>query len=133
MSSEIQENGELNEILPHIILTNKAAEVFKEACSQEDLRLEDSYMRIGAHSGGCSGYKYDLDWNSAEEVKPTDVQFVSQGVQIVVDKTCLVEILGSLEVDYTNKNLIEQGFVFKQLLQGHQCGCGESFVAVKDL
>ena len=29
--------------------------------------------------------------------------------------------------DFSDKNLVEQGFVFEQLINGHQCGCGESF------
>ena len=119
--------------LPQVRLTERAAEVFKESCLAESHSLQESYLRIGAHPGGCSGYKYDLEWNSPQDVKPTDVRLSSQGIQIVVDKTCLTEVLGPVEIDYTNKTLVEQGFVFTQLIQGHQCGCGESFVPVKDL
>ena len=35
--------------------------------------------------------------------------------------------------DFSEKNMVEQGFVFEQLFTGHQCGCGESFTPVKDL
>lgn len=128
MSEETLESS-----LPQILLTEKAATVFKEACFSEKHSLEESYMRIGAHPGGCSGYKYDIEWNASTDIGPQDTQLKSQGVQIVVDKNCLVDILGSLEIDYTTKNMVEQGFVFKQLVHGHQCGCGESFMAVKDL
>jgi len=38
-----------------------------------------------------------------------------------------------VRIDYTSKNLVEQGFVFEQLTSGHQCGCGESFTPVRDL
>ncbi len=114
-------------------LTEKAAQIFKEACTSEGNSLEESYLRVGANAGGCSGYKYELDWNSPNDLKPNDTQFVSHGVKIVVDKTCLNDILGTVEIDYTDKNMVEQGFVFKQLRQGVQCGCGESFTAVKDL
>ena len=116
-----------------LILTEKAAQVFKEACLQEGNPIEDSYLRIDANPGGCSGYRYQLDWNSSEDVKATDLKFISNGVNLVVDKTCLTEILGAVEIDYTDANMVEQGFVFKQLMNGHQCGCGESFTTVKDL
>ena len=54
-------------------------------------------------------------------------------VSVVVDMECLKEILGPVRIDYTDKNLVEQGFVFEQLVNGHQCGCGESFTPIRDL
>ena len=67
-------------------------------------------MRIGARPGGCSGWKYELEWNGSPDVKDTDVVVSSEG-----------------------GNLVEQGFIFQQLVNGHQCGCGESFTPVRDL
>ena len=116
-----------------VVLTEKAAEIFKQSCLEEGKGLEDSFLRIDANPGGCSGYRYELDFNTLDEIKAEDERFVSHGVNIVVDKTCLTEILGSVEIDYADANMVEQGFVFKQLINGHQCGCGESFTAVKDL
>jgi iron-sulfur cluster assembly accessory protein len=116
-----------------VVLTEKAAEIFKQSCREEGKELEDSFLRIDANPGGCSGYRYELDFNTAGDIKAEDEKFVSHGVNIVVDKTCLTEILGSVEIDYTDANMVEQGFVFQQLINGHQCGCGESFTAVKDL
>ena len=116
-----------------VVLTEKAAEIFKQSCLEEGNGLEDSFLRIDANPGGCSGYRYELDFNTREDIKAEDERFVSHSVNIVVDKTCLIEILGSVEIDYTDANMVEQGFVFKQLINGHQCGCGESFTAVKDL
>ena len=116
-----------------VVLTEKAAEIFKQSCLEEGKGLEDSFLRIDANPGGCSGYRYELDFNTLDEIKAEDERFLSHGVNIVVDKTCLTEILGSVEIDYADANMVEQGFVFKQLINGHQCGCGESFTAVKDL
>lgn len=124
---------ETNSSQPVVILTDKAAKIFREACQEEGKPLKDSFLRIGANPGGCSGYRYELDWNEPDDVKATDVQLYSKGVNIVVDAQCLQDILGSVEIDYTDANMVEQGFVFKQLRNGHQCGCGESFTAVKDL
>lgn len=118
---------------PVVMLTEKAARIFKEACQEEGKHIKDSFLRIGANRGGCSGYRYELDWNEPQDIKETDVQLCSNGVQIVVDAQCLHDILGSVEIDYTDTNMVEQGFIFKQLRNGHQCGCGESFTAVKDL
>ena len=119
--------------LPSVVLTERAAQVFKESCEAEGLTLQDTFLRIGARPGGCSGWKYELESNSPEDVGPTDIQILSQDVSVIVDREALTDILGPIRIDYSDKNLVEQGFVFEQLTTGHQCGCGESFTPVRDL
>ena len=119
--------------LPSVILTERAAQVFKDSCEAEGLTLQDTFLRIGARPGGCSGWKYELESNSPEDVEPNDVQILSQEVSVIVDREALTDILGPIRIDYSDKNLVEQGFVFEQLITGHQCGCGESFTPVRDL
>ena len=91
------------------------------------------FLRIGARPGGCSGWKYELESNSSEDVGPNDIKILSQDVSVIVDREALTDILGAIRIDYSDKNLVEQGFVFEQLINGHQCGCGESFTPVRDL
>ena len=119
--------------LPSVVLTERAAQVFKESCQAEGLTLQDTFLRIGARPGGCSGWKYELESNSPEDVGPNDIQVLSQDVSVIVDRETLTDVLGPIRVDYSDKNLVEQGFVFEQLITGHQCGCGESFTPVRDL
>ena len=119
--------------LPSVVLTERAAQVFKESCEAEGLTLQDTFLRIGARPGGCSGWKYELESNSPEDIGPNDIQILSQDVSVIVDREALTDILGPIRIDYSDKNLVEQGFVFEQLITGHQCGCGESFTPVRDL
>ena len=119
--------------LPSVVLTESAAQVFKDSCEAEGLTLQDTFLRIGARPGGCSGWKYELESNSPEDVGPNDIQILSQDVSVIVDREALTDILGPIRIDYSDKNLVEQGFVFEQLITGHQCGCGESFTPVRDL
>ena len=119
--------------LPSVVLTKRAAQVFKESCQSEGLTLQDTFLRIGARPGGCSGWKYELESNSPEDVGPNDIKILSQEVSVIVDREALTDILGAIRIDYSDKNLVEQGFVFEQLINGHQCGCGESFTPVRDL
>ena len=119
--------------LPSVVLTERAAQVFKDSCEAEGLTLQDTFLRIGARPGGCSGWKYELESNSPEDVGPNDIQILSQDVSVIVDREALIDILGPIRIDYLDKNLVEQGFVFEQLITGHQCGCGESFTPVRDL
>ena len=119
--------------LPSVVLTERAAQVFKDSCEAEGLTLQDTFLRIGAKPGGCSGWKYELESNSPKDVGPNDIKILSQEVSVIVDREALTDILGAIRIDYSDKNLVEQGFVFEQLINGHQCGCGESFTPVRDL
>ena len=119
--------------LPSVVLTERAAQVFKDSCEAEGLTLQNTFLRIGARPGGCSGWKYELESNSPEDVGPNDIKILSQEVSVIVDREALIDILGPIRIDYSDKNLVEQGFVFEQLINGHQCGCGESFTPVRDL
>ena len=124
---------EKEKALPSVVLTERAAQVFKDSCEAEGLTLQDTFLRIGARPGGCSGWKYELESNSPEDVGPNDIKILSKDVSVIVDREALTEILGAVRIDYSDKNLVEQGFVFEQLITGHQCGCGESFTPVRDL
>ena len=112
-------------------ITEKAATVFKNMIADQNKRLEKSYLRVGANSGGCSGWKYSLDFE--DNVKSEDLVFTENGVNLVVDEYILNDIIGDVEVDYKIGNLVEQGFIFKRLKYEHVCGCGESFTPIKDI
>ena len=112
-------------------ITELAAKEFTSMCEDENKLLENSYLRVGANSGGCSGWKYSLDFE--DNVDSEDLTFEQYGVTLVVDKTILNDVIGDVEVDYKKGNLIEQGFIFKRLKYDHVCGCGESFTPIKDI
>jgi len=114
-----------------VTITEQAAKEFTSMCEDENKLLESSYLRVGANSGGCSGWKYSLDFE--DSIDSEDLTFEQYGVTLVVDEKILNEIIGDVEVDYKKGNLIEQGFIFKRLKYGHVCGCGESFTPIKDI
>ena len=115
-----------------IVLTDKAAKVIHEAFDAEKVDKADSYVRVGARPGGCSGYKFDMDFADGGQVLENDRVFESHGIRLVVDRTCLNDILGSLEIDYKGDSMVEQGFAFRRLSSGALCGCGESFTPLKE-
>jgi iron-sulfur cluster assembly protein len=125
----------MSEMIPlpsySVQLTEKAARVVREAFAAEKVDPATAYVRVGAKPGGCSGYKYTLDFAEGSAVSPNDQVFESQGVKLVVEKACLSEVLGSVEIDYQDKNIVEQGFKFRPLTDSATCGCGESFQPVK--
>ena len=109
--------------IPQIEITEKAAEVFLRSFRGENLDPESTYIRVGANSGGCSGYRWELSTDENKEAD--DLKFSSNKVHIIVNQKLFEEIIGPVLIDYQSVNLVERGFIF--IRQGQQCGCGESF------
>jgi len=121
----------LNQAGCEVKITEQAAKEFRSMCRDANKIFETSYLRVGANSGGCSGWKYSLDFD--DNIESTDLTFEQYDVIIVVDNEILNDVIGDVEVDYKRGNLIEQGFIFKRLKYDHVCGCGESFTPIKDI
>lgn len=91
---------------------------------QEDgTNLEESFVRVGVESGGCSGlsYKLSFDKNQKEE----DRVFEDNGMKILVDKKSFLYLVGTTLEYYGGLN--GKGFVFNNPNAQRTCGCGESF------
>lgn len=80
-------------------------------------------LRIGVRTTGCSGMAYKLEF--ADAFAEDDLQFVSQGVTLIVDPKSLPYIDG-MELDFQREGLNE-GFKFNNPNVKNECGCGESF------
>ena len=118
--------------MTHVIrLTEKAAQVVREAFESEQVDAAQAYLRVGAHPGGCSGYKFDMDYADAAQLTAQDEVFETNGVKVVVERTLLNDVLGSLEIDYHTGSMVQRGFKFHQVVEGAVCGCGESFTPIK--
>ena len=109
----------------HIQVTAKAISVFKDSFTAENIDPSETYVRVGAKPGGCSGWTFLIETTDKKESK--DAIYSYDGIDFIIDNVQLHTIIGSLEVDYKDDNLVEQGFVFKRLGSGQMCGCGESF------
>lgn len=118
--------GKLNAILAEkidvttITLTPKAAEKFTEIL--EDEGKTGWGLRFGDRAGGCSGFEYVLDFS--EKASPDDVTFVSEGVEIHIEKQAAERLKGSV-IDFVD-GLQGSGFkVMNPNVKG-SCGCGKS-------
>ena len=109
----------------HIQVTDKAISVFKDSFTAENIDPTNTFVRVGAKPGGCSGWTFLIETTDKKESK--DAIYSYGGIDFIIDNVQLHTIIGSLEVDYKDDNLVEQGFVFKRLGSGQMCGCGESF------
>jgi iron-sulfur cluster assembly protein len=103
-----------------ITLTEKAADHVQSFLAK---RGKGVGLRVGVRTSGCSGMAYKLEY--ADAVEPSDLQFESHGVRVVVDPKSLPYVDGT-ELDYTREGLNE-GFRFRNPNVKDECGCGESF------
>jgi iron-sulfur cluster assembly protein len=80
-------------------------------------------LRLGVRTSGCSGMAYKLEY--ADEERPEDHRFESQGVTVFVDPKSLPYVDGT-QLDFAREGLNE-GFKFNNPNVKDACGCGESF------
>ena len=80
-------------------------------------------VRLGVRTSGCLGMAYKLEF--ADDERPEDLRFESQGVTVLVDPKSLPYLDGT-ELDFAREGLNE-GFRFNNPNVRDSCGCGESF------
>ena len=107
-------------------LSERAAKEIKRVIEEQKFTLDNTWVRIGAKGGGCSGFTYVLDF---DQTGPTefDLTYEQHGVNVVVDKKSDF-FMGGTELDF-NDGLLDRGFVFKNPQASGTCGCGTSFSA----
>ena len=103
-----------------LTLTEKARNMLISAMGEES----ENALLVDVLSGGCSGYKYDL-----QIIEPVNdekhVELFIDGIHIFVPKTAS-SLLDGIEIDYEDK-LMGGGFKLNNPNASKSCGCGESF------
>ncbi len=80
-------------------------------------------IRIGIRSGGCSGFKYFVEYADAKG--PYDEVLTEKGVTVLIDPKALMYLIGC-EMDYMEEQF-KSGFTFTNPNEKGKCGCGSSF------
>jgi len=106
-----------------IKVSDSARKKLEALMSEGGQALENTYVRVGVSSGGCSGLSYEMDFDS--ELKDSDKLFEDQGVKILVDKKSFLYLVGTT-LEYSG-GLNGKGFSFNNPNASRTCGCGESF------
>ena len=96
----------------------KVAELIAAEAAEEALAL-----RVAVKPGGCSGFNYDMFFDS--EVAADDVVREFAGVRVVVDPQSAELLVGST-LEYTD-SLQGAGFHITNPNASRTCGCGNSF------
>lgn len=104
-----------------LTLTEAATVEVKTLLEQQD--RADLYLRVYVAGGGCSGLQYGMALD--ENVDPEDETFTINGISLVVDRTSLRYLTGSV-VDYITTDM-GGGFKIENPNAVKSCGCGSSF------
>jgi iron-sulfur cluster assembly protein/iron-sulfur cluster insertion protein len=107
---------------PAVIVTDTAATKIKDLIDTEgDPNL---FLRMGVRPGGCSGFSYEMFFDS-EVDKETDIVEKYGDIRVVVDNQS-AEMLRGSTLDY-QEGLMGAGFAINNPNVTRSCGCGNSF------
>ena len=104
-----------------INLSDAATTKVADLLSQEG--NEALALRVAVRPGGCSGYSYEMFFDS--EFADDDIVRDFEGVRVVVDGAS-AELLKGSTLDYTD-GLQDAGFHISNPNATRTCGCGSSF------
>ena len=104
-----------------VVLTDTASKKVSELLAQEE--GEDLALRVAVKPGGCSGYSYEMFFDT--EVLPDDVVREFAAVKVLVDPAS-AELLTGSTLDYSD-GLQGAGFHLTNPNATRTCGCGSSF------
>ncbi len=117
LNSAIPEETGSDDIL---FVTSHAASKLKEILKKQK---KGNRLRIKVIPGGCSGYQYSFEFDSAQGKEDTILEL--EGGDIIVDAESLKHLQGS-KVDYVD-SLQGAGFRISNPHAKKTCGCGQSF------
>jgi len=106
---------------PQVTLTDAA--VVKVAELIESEGNPSLMLRVGVKPGGCSGFSYEMFFDS--ETNAGDIVNEFGGVSVAVDSESMAMLKGA-EIDYKD-GLQGAGFAINNPNVSRGCGCGNSF------
>ncbi len=102
-----------------ITITDRATEKIRKLLTGAN---EGHGLRVNVVEGGCSGYEYKMEIDSAAA---EDKVFEKNGVRVLLGAKSMLHLDGT-EMDYKDE-LMRSGFVFNNPNVKGTCGCGTSF------
>lgn len=102
-------------------ITTTAVAKVKEILTKQD--PHPSGMRVSVVGGGCSGFSYQMNFES--ESNGIDKIFDFDGLKVFVDQASLMYLKGT-RIDFV-ETLEGAGFKFENPNVKSTCGCGSSF------
>ena len=103
------------------MLTDSAAKKVASLLAEEG--NADLALRVAVKPGGCSGYSYEMFFDS--EIEADDIIRTFDSVKVVVDPDS-AELIKGATLDYRD-GLQDAGFHITNPKATRTCGCGSSF------
>ena len=103
-------------------LSDTAITKVAELIAQED-GAETLALRVAVRPGGCSGFSYEMFFDS--EIAEDDVQLSFGAVKVLVDPASS-KLLSGATLDFKD-GLQGAGFAINNPNAQRTCGCGQSF------
>ncbi len=104
-----------------VTITEAAAQKITEM-AQKDGR-PNAILRVRVLRGGCTGFKYDLDF--ADTPEQDDITVEAHGIKAVIDPESMAMLAGST-IDHID-SVRASGFKIENPRLRKSCGCGGSF------
>ena len=104
-----------------ITLTDSASRKVAELMKQE--QEDDLSLRVAVKPGGCSGFGYEIFFDT--EQREEDKSQTFGDVRVIIDPQSS-SLLEGAEMDYKD-GLESQGFSISNPNAQRTCGCGKSF------
>lgn len=114
-------NDETTAVQGVTLSSSAAAKVLELIESEGDTSLA---LRLAVRPGGCSGFSYDMFFDSA--VDANDIVNETDGVRVVVDPESAAMVSGAT-IDFRDGGLQGAGFAINNPNEQRSCGCGQSF------
>lgn len=107
-----------------VTLTEQAAKEIKRVMEEQNMPVEQTYIRVGVAGGGCSGFQYRFSLDSSASTDQDHI-WDQHGLKVAVEKTHDLHLDGTT-VDFY-EGLERRGFTFDNPNITRSCGCGSSF------
>ena len=104
-----------------ITVTDSASSKVQELIKAEG--NDDLALRVAVRPGGCSGFSYEMFFDS--DIAADDTVAEAGGVKVVVDSASAPYLKGA-SLDYKD-GLQGAGFAINNPNATRSCGCGQSF------
>jgi iron-sulfur cluster assembly accessory protein len=109
-----------DQAMAEVTVSERAARRIGDILRQEP---PGTMLRLSVEGGGCSGFQYKFDMDSAQG--EDDVLIRREGAVILIDSVSLGYLAGS-EIDFVD-DLIGAAFRVNNPRAKASCGCGTSF------
>lgn len=106
---------------PILRISDNAAKQIKHLLQKRD--KESLGIRVNIKSGGCSGFKYVIEY--ASHSNPFEEMVQDKDVSVFIDPKAIMYLIGST-MDFVVEKF-QSGFVFINPNEKESCGCGKSF------